>query len=289
MMERRIAHFIHIAKTGGHTLEAVYDEQFGPEALFYSRWGREYGEGARGRPMGVFLKSREAGIPGRSYHPELLEDVAKRFSALPGQLREGTRLIYGKNLEFGLDALLPHPLDYFTVLRDPVDRVLSQYFFTVDYALKPGHISLYEHIAAHIQPNMQTLLMSGPHGLNPQPEAGEMLARAKKNLTACKVVGLTEYFGETVLLLAEAFHWKEVRYVRRKVNKNRPRMEEVPREVILRLAADNELDVALYAHGRSLFEEQLRVYGPKMAEDMESLGRRNVLYRTRAASKHRSQ
>ena len=282
MTDRRIAHFIHIAKTGGHTLEAIYDEQFGPQALFYSRWGREYGEGPRGRSLGVFLKSREAAIPGRVYFPELLEDVAERFLALSLEARRNTRLIYGKNLEFGLGALVPEPLDFFTVLRDPVDRVLSQYFFTVDYALKPGHVSLYEHIAAHIQPNMQTLMMSGPHGLNSQPEALEMLERAKTNLEVCSVVGLTEHFGETVLLLARAFGWKEVRYVRRKVNKTRPRMAEVPRAVILRLASDNELDVALYAHGKALFQDQLRAYGPTLDEDMESLGRRNVVYRTGA-------
>jgi hypothetical protein len=285
MTDRRIAHFIHIAKTGGHTLEAIYDEQFGPQALFYSRWGREYGEGPRGRPLGVFLKSREAAIPGRIYFPELLEDVAERFLALPLEARRSTRLIYGKNLEFGLGDLLPVPVDYFTVLRDPVDRVLSQYFFTVDYALKPGHVSLYEHIAAHIQPNMQTLMMSGPHGLNSQPEALEMLERAKTNLEVCSVVGLTEHFGETVLLLARAFGWKEARYVRRKVNKTRPRMAEVPREVINRLTADNELDVALYAYGKSLFQEQLRTYGPELGADMEALGRRNVLYRSRAMTK----
>jgi len=287
MADRRIAHFIHIAKTGGHTLEAIYEEQFSPEALFYSRWGREYGEGPRGRAMGVFLKARESAIPGRVYHPELLEDVAERFLALPVETRESIRLIYGKNLEFGLGGLVPEPLDYFTLLRDPVDRVLSQYFFTVDYALKPGHVSLYEHIAAHIQPNMQTLMMSGPHGLNPQPEPLEMLERAKKNLEVCSVVGLTEHFGETVLLLARAFGWKEVRYVRRKVNKTRPRIAEVPREVILRLAADNELDVALYAYGKSQFQEQLRAYGPSLEDDMESLGRRNVLSRSWAQSKQR--
>jgi hypothetical protein len=283
----RLVHFIHIAKTGGHTMEGILERQYGPEALFYSRWGRQY-EGPRGRPIGVFLKSKEPGVPGRIHYPELLEDVARRFKELPREARDRTRLIYGKNLEFGLADLLPDLLDYYTILRDPVDRVLSQYFFTVDPATRPSHVSLFEHIAAHVQPNMQTLMLSGPHGLNPPPEPAAMLAKAKENLEACTVVGLTEHFGETVLLLAKAFGWSEVWYARRKVNQDRPRMAEISRDVILRLAADNELDVELYRFGQTLFRKQLEAYGSDLRRDMDELGRRNLAYRSRSAAKHRS-
>lgn len=281
-----VVHFIHIPKTGGHTLEAILERQYGGAALFFSRWGREY-EGPRGRAIGVFLKSVEASLPGKVYHPELLEDVAGRFLALSAEGRQATRVIWGKNLEWGLDDLLPVTLDTFTILRDPVDRVLSQYFFTVDYASKPAQVSLYEHIAAHVQPNMQTLLMSGPHGLDPQPEAEVMLARAKENLRSCQVFGMTEQFGESVLLLARAFGWNEVRYERRKVNRTRPRMTDIPRDVILRLAADNELDVALYRYAQGLFKNQLEAYGPELEKDMVDLGKRNVLFRSRESAKRR--
>lgn len=279
-------HFIHIPKTGGHTLEAILERQYGAEALFFSRWGREY-EGPRDRAIGVFLKSTEASLPGQVHFPELLENVAERFQTQDAEARQATRAIWGKNLEWGLGNLLQVPLEVFTFLRDPVDRVLSQYFFTVDYTSRPENVSLYEHIAAHVQPNMQTLLMGGPHGLGAQPEPRVMLSRAKKNLRSCRVFGMTEHFGESIILLARAFGWEKVRYERRKVNRTRPRMTDVPRDVILRLAADNELDVELIKYAQGLFKKQLKAYGPELEKDMMELGKRNVAFRSRESAKRR--
>ena len=282
-----LAHFIHIPKTGGHTLEAIYERQYGEAGVFYSRWGRQYGGPSEG-PVGIFLQSREARTPGRFYYPEHLSDFADRFAAATLEERTRTELLYGKNLEWGLGDLLGTDLDVFTVLRDPVDRVLSQYFFTVDFAGKPTGLSLYEHIAAHVQPNIQTRLLSGPHGLSPLPSGPIMLSRAKEHLRSCCAFGLTERFGETVLLLAQALGWEDVGYERRKVNKTRPRMREVPREVLRNLANDNDLDVALYDFATELFQERLEAYGPTLEDDMVLLGRRNLALRSaaRAARSH---
>jgi hypothetical protein len=278
-----LAHFIHIPKTGGHTLEAIFERQYGEAGVFYSRWGRQYGGPSEG-PVGIFLKSRETRTPGRFYYPEHLPDFANRFLAATLEEKTRTRLLYGKNLEWGLGDLVKRDLKVFTVLRDPVDRVLSQYFFTVDFAEKPADLSLYEHIAAHVQPNIQTRLLSGPHGLSPLPSGPIMLARAKENLRSCCAFGLTERFGETVLLLARALGWEEVGYERRKVNKTRPKMTDIPRGVLRDLAADNSLDVALYRFAGKLFEERLAAYGPGLEEDMALLGRRNLVFRAAARS-----
>lgn len=276
-----LAHFIHIPKTGGHTLEAIFVQQYGPEALFFSGWGRGFGGPSDG-PVGVWLQTERDSTKGRFFHPEHLNDFARRFEESPAAERELTRLLYGKNLEWGLEEHLGRPLNVFTVLREPVDRVLSQYFFTVEYGAKPPHLSLYEHIAAHIQPNIQTRLLSGPHGLSPQPPGDKMLQRAKENLRSCCAVGLTERFGETVLLFGRALGWGEVAYERRRVNKTRPRMNEVPVDVVHRLADDNRLDVELYGYARTLFQDQCAAYGPDFQQDYMELGRRNQAFRAAA-------
>jgi hypothetical protein len=283
----RIAHFIHIPKTGGHTLEAIFESQYGEGGMVYSKWGRQF-VGPSDGPVGVFLRSNDGQTPGRFYYPEHLSDFAERIRSAPLEQLERTRLLYGKNLEWGLEAALGRDLDVFTVLRDPVDRVLSQYFFAVDYSSKPDQLSLYEHIAAHVPPNIQTRLLSGPHGLAPQPHGAVMLARAKENLRSCCAVGLTERFGETVLLLSRLLGWTDIRYERRKVNRTRPRLAEVPLDVVQRLAEDNRLDVDLYRFACSIFEEQLQAYGPELEKDMIALGKRNLAVRSRESAKRRT-
>ena len=38
---------------------------------------------------------------------------------------------------FGLHAILPQPATYITVVREPVDRVISSFYFMRNYKLHP--------------------------------------------------------------------------------------------------------------------------------------------------------
>jgi hypothetical protein len=112
-------------------------------------------------------------------------------------------------------------------------------------------------------------LLAGPQSQDEPLSPEELLARAQDNLRACAVVGLTERFDETMLLLKKAYGWRLPFYERRNVSTKRPPREAIPAHILRQIEADNALDAALYTYAQELFEEQVRQYGPaKLARDL---------------------
>jgi hypothetical protein len=261
--------FVHVPKTAGNTMRAILHRQYGRAACLEIRWGPDM------PPVPHLVLTagvpyltpwyRDRIQPGQAWYPEPLPLVARRFQRLPEERRNQIRVIRG-HMTFGLDHYLPVPAAYFTLLRNPADHVLSAYYYSTGH--QPAVDDLYEQIVARLESNMQTWILAGPHDSHLQPPPGEMLARAKDNLQACTVVGLTERFDETLLLLRRAFGWRWPLYVRRNVNRQRPSSSAIPAGVRRRVEADNALDVALYAEARARFKAQIVTYGPSFERDL---------------------
>jgi hypothetical protein len=146
--------------------------------------------------------------------------------------------------------------------------MLSAYYYSTNS--RPPVTRLSEQISARFEGNAQTWVLAGPYD-NAVPLApDEMLARAKHNLRSCVVVGLTERFDETLLLLRKAFGWRWPFYVRRNVNRTRPPKSAIPVEILRQIEADNALDMALYEYARELFEEQIAAYGSSFERDLKT-------------------
>ena len=62
--------------------------------------------------------------------------VGRHLRNLPPARLRKTRMFKGHML-FGLHKILPQPSTYITVLRDPVERVLSAFYFMRSYRLHP--------------------------------------------------------------------------------------------------------------------------------------------------------
>jgi hypothetical protein len=106
----------------------------------------------------------------------------------------------------------------------------------------------------------------------------EILALAKKNLQeAFTVVGLTERFDETLLLLKNAFYWRNVFYVKLNVTRSRPQSDEISPETRCAIHEHNQLDLELYHYAQELFAEQLRRQGAAFAEQLRAFRFRNRL------------
>ena len=178
---------------------------------------------------------------------------------------------------------LPDPFDQadvFTLLREPVDRILSSYYYSVE----KGHLAVSEkEFFLHDDPlftlsNQQTRLLSGmaeanglsigPHParyweitgwvehcrLSQWPVTEEMFERAKASLERMFLVGVTDRFGAFVNELGRKLGVSNavLSYSRRNASKHRKSDRDVPVEVLDRIRSLNDFDERLYAHAKSL-------------------------------------
>jgi hypothetical protein len=171
--------FVHIPKAAGTTLHRIIEQHY-PRQNVYST------------------------------NPSLLNPEAsiEHFKQLPLERRAQIRMLKG-HLPFGLHDYLPGPTTYFTLLREPVDRVVSFYYYVRQSTQHYLHeqvlardLTLQQYIASCLttsNDNFQVRLLSGAHHEVPYGQCTPaMLETAKRHLQEhFSVVGLSEQFDAT--------------------------------------------------------------------------------------------
>jgi len=225
--------FLHIHKTAGTTLNRIIDRQYPHEQDFFIKSADDY-------PL---------------------------FETFTMEQRNRYRLIRG-HMNFGVHKLLSKPFAYFTILRHPIERAISYYYYVKNTPThynyeQANRMGLYEFLEQGVDilmANGQTRIWAGGRpdfGYNECTE--EVLVQAKDNLDKyCAVVGLTERFDTTLLLLKNRFGWKNVFYTRQNVSVNRLKRHDLPAKTLQLLEELNQLDMAFYQYGVERFEEQIK-------------------------------
>jgi len=161
---------------------------------------------------------------------------------------------------FGIDERLPTPSTYVTVLRDPVDRVLSL------HAYRAGRGDLVIPLERYLRDgrdyeiaNGQTrrLATDGPAATK-GPVTQTMLDVAMENLsTRFAAVGVTERFNESVLAIGAALGWKSLGYAY--ANRSEPRVRAHDLDPSLRdhLVECNQFDRELHRFAGELLDRSL--------------------------------
>ena len=178
------------------------------------------------------------------------EKCQSGLSNLASQIGDDTRLVYG-HFDFGLDQLVDRQVNYFTILRHPVDRLISLYEFTrsktaserdtpefVRYAQQHGlleFIDRYKRVC-----NGQTRIMSGNSG---------DLEQAKENLSHC-VYGVQDHTDTFALMVARKLQLPATRLPIK--NKTEYRGEYGP-SLRQQIADRCEKDLKLYAFAKANF------------------------------------
>jgi hypothetical protein len=164
---------------------------------------------------------------------------------------------------------------YYFIRRNP-----NHYHFA---QIASGDLSLGEFLAAKqnkMMDNGQTRMLAGARN-NDYPIGActqDLLEMAKQNLKEhFSVAGLVERFDETLLLLKQAYGWRNVHYVRQNVTGGRPLQADLPPATLDLIAEYNQLDLELYEYVATRFEQQVRQQGPKFHRQVRSFQATNRL------------
>lgn len=260
----RVLLYLHIPKTAGTTLTScIYDGCCAPD-YYQAENGRLH--------SGVYYYPKNFHKDADPLHPE---------EVLRAIRRPDVRAIVG-HFPFGIHQALARPATYITVLRNPVDRLMSLFHHITTFDNHEWHqdvVSKGMSIETFIDTyrcretdNDQTRRISGM-----EPPFGEctteMLEQAKVNLARhFTVVGLTERFDETLVLVRRAFGWsQDAAYWPRLVNKKRPSSAGLPASSLDAILSRNQLDLDLYSYACELFESLIQEQPPGFQKEVETL------------------
>lgn len=149
---------------------------------------------------------------------------------------------------------------YFTFLRNPVDHVISHYYYSLEKPekflnLPKGINNIIDFAESAYGYNLQTRFVSGLDEI--RGHENEALKQAIDNLDhQFEWVGITEEFDRSILMLGRFLGWSIMFYSRLndgQINKNSPSISDHDRARLKELL---QPDIKLYQHGLHLFNNQ---------------------------------
>lgn len=224
--------FLHLPKTAGTTLNRLIEWEY-PLSEMYS------------------------------VDPVLYEWSAAHLRQLPPWRLRKIRMFKG-HMTFGLHEVLPQPATYITVLRDPVDRVISAFYFMRSYKLHPLYWKLRrqkwtfeDYVRNSRRDNIQSKIVAGAK--YEEPCTREIVERARYNLRRYfSVVGLSARLEESLALMKLRFGWKLSSYASFNVTRSRPKKRDLPEETVALIQQKNAFDIELYECAQEIFESAVR-------------------------------
>jgi len=216
---------LHIPKTGGTTLRDIIQRQYRSEKILM--------------------------IPKLEESESILKEVST------SQIKQ-LKLIQG-HLKYGIHNHFHRRAKYFAIIRDPINRVLSTYYYVLNQKNNPQNLSttnnqmtIYDFVQSGVNPfliNGQTQLISGKTGDidNPIIESEELFSLAKENIeNDFLFLGITEMFDETILILKNMLGWHMPYYSIANRTKKKPNYDAVNPTIISFIKEHNQLDIKLY-------------------------------------------
>lgn len=271
VLEGRILVALHIAKTAGSTFAEIVSRQFRPEELFNANLAPSQSA------LGVFPVS-----------------AIQAKLAIFSETEKACIRCTGGHLMFGIHRLLPRPATYVTVLRDPVDRVISSYYYIRRTPTIPAHrviveqgLSLEDYVRSGLgldPHNYQTRVLAGldeydatwshTREATEKPMPRHVARIAIENLERhFAVVGLTEEFDAFLALCAARFGWPASSLISEPLNgtEGRPRVSDLPASTVQLIRECNALDAELYEYARGRFRRESAAEGPGFGELVAAL------------------
>lgn len=248
--------FLHIPKTGGTTLHQIIERQYSSDSIYT--------------------------LSGQN------DQSIESLKLLSESKRNAIRVLKG-HMYFGLLPCLSQPNAFITFLRDPINRIISHYSYVSGFTdhflhnnVKTRGLSLQEYAEsklAHGLDNGQTRLISGVEGAAFGEVTRMMLEKAKENLRKYFiVVGITEKFDETLILLKRTFGWKNCFYIQANVSKNRMGKKELSKKTLEIIKERNALDIELHHFASEILDEAISRQGTNFWIELRAFKAINQAY-----------
>lgn len=243
----------HLPKTAGTSLRRVMEANFGPGEL-------------------VNLTGRQEGDPAEWW--------PAYWASLPLERRAAIRCVTAHTAQFLVPTVTERPVRAFCLLRDPVQRVISTYFYIAwmdehgqrspmlaamrergwtlgdSYRELADDRELAGELAGLFWPlfNSQSREILAPvagfTALSLNPEQAELERHHQQVadvLSRTYVVGVAERFSQSVRLFADSFGWRKAFVPRENVRPYGSRRDQIDEQTRSLIKAHNALDEALHA------------------------------------------
>jgi|AntRauTorckE5430_2_1112549.scaffolds.fasta_scaffold00829_2 hypothetical protein len=257
-MEKLI--FLHIPKSAGSTILPIFKRQYKRDSFF---------------------------VPGN--HPDLSAIKEKLAST------SSLRLCFG-HMDFGMHDVVGQPYKYATILRDPIERVISQYYYVkrqpkhhlYNQAFEKNNFSLAEYVESGLSTelnNGQVRILIGAGGFHKNLHTKHnilfgkckpwMLEEAKLNIEKYFVFcGLQEYFDESLVLMKKELNWKKhIGYVSQNITSQRKKSFEFEKNTLDIIKKYNSLDIKLYEWIDSKVVSSIKDNETYIKHELEKLNR----------------
>jgi hypothetical protein len=243
--------FLHVPRTAGSTLHGVMMRQYGPKEILTA---------------------------------ELLDPAeVERVQAMPEKQRARVRVLKG-HLPFGAHVHFPGPSRYFTMTRDPIERIVSLYHYMRRNERHRDHDTLRSmSLSEFLQDDRWTVhtdnsfvrLIAGEPELARGAVDEACLDRAAKNIEGSFVAaGSSASFDETLVFLKRTYGWSgSIGYKRQNVNPAPPDRDDLDDESARLLIRWTELDHALVEYCESHLQEAIARQPDDFHEEVERLKR----------------
>lgn len=246
--QRMIDVFLHIPKTGGTSLH---------RALRF-----------------VYVGDKIYTSPPEIRSPEVIAEKVDE--------KQKVGLVRG-HVDYGLHRYISEPCRYFTMLRNPVKRIVSLFYDVKHWRndTEVASMRLGEYIEgdhpSYVR-NDQVRRLAGDAEARSEED---LLTSAKSNLNRhITAFGLTERYDESLIVLRRLLGWSRYPlYIRGKTNNHRPRLSSIDSGILKAIRHQNQLDMSLYEFARDLFEEHLKAVG-NIESELHHFQKLNSIYGT---------
>jgi hypothetical protein len=233
-MKNKTVIFLHSPRSGGTTLNSILRYQYGIKSLHSFR----------------------NGFP---------TDGIESYLELSRSEQEKIKCFRG-HINFGLHEYVPQDCTYITLVRHPIKRVLS----LLGYISGKRGSNL---LKPEFQYKLEKILNEGHPGYVPNDQVRRIsgitrdkvshlstIETAKKNIdNYFAVVGITEYFDLSILLMEKLLNWKKKPwYVKNNYHGSGDILHQVSNPLIDKIQAQNQLDMEFYNYALNRFNECIK-------------------------------